>query len=232
MDNVVRTCFFDQKEDAKLDQRNLHFWRALCGHIIADGSSLEYATILDIGCHRGGLLELLVRRFDVSRVIGIDPLSSARKAAALRLHRFHVDAEFYDSDSWQYVSDASVSLIVAHEVLQYIESLHAVMSQIKRVMRPGAFAYVVLGCHSENPLWQRWKADLITMGHTAYDHAPFDVMAAAADVGLNAALRPLRDTGWVYYTPQKDRVFTYPSAYELLEHQYRHKLLFRLENPL
>lgn len=232
MENVVRTHFFDHKEDLELDQRNLYFWRALQGHILADNVLPQQAVILDIGCHRGGLLELLIQKFNVVKVIGLDPLLSARKVAAQRLARFYVDAKFYDINGWQQVPNASVSLVVAHEVLQYIEHLPVVMSHIKRVLQSGAFAYIVLGCHSENPLWKQWKTELEAIGHTVYNHAPIDILAAAVDVGLAPSLRPLRDTGWVYYKPNEDEVFTYPSVSALLEHQYKHKLLFRLEKPL
>lgn len=232
MENIARTHFFDHKEDIQLDQRNLHFWRALHGHILADNALPQHATILDIGCHRGGLLELLIQKFNVDKVIGLDPLLSARKAAAQRLAHFCVDAKFYDTNGWQQVPNACASLVVAHEVFQYIEHLPVVMSHIKRVLQPGAFAYIVLGCHSENPLWEHWKRELEAIGHTAYNHAPFDILAIAANAGLAPSLRPLRDTGWVYYKPDQDDAFTYPSAAALLEHQYKQKLLFRLENPL
>ena len=58
------------------------------------------------------------------------------------------------------------------------------------------------------------------------DRAPFDILCAGIDAGLSGALRPLRRDGWVIYNPDR-AVFTYSSAEELLEHQYRHKLLFR-----
>lgn len=229
MSEVIRTYFFDHEEDQRLEERNIHFWRALAGHIQADRSMPSDATVLDIGCHRGGLLELLQERFRPARLLGIEPLVSARRVAERRLGRFAAHSQLFSTEGWSKIPDAEVDLVVGHEVLQYISDLSLLMANLRRAIRPGGLVYLALGCHTENPLWTTWKRELEALGHGVYDHSPLEIMAAGARVGLAPSVRPLRDTGWVYHDPSVSESFSYPSVGALLEHQFRHKLLFRFE---
>ncbi|MEZ6018437.1 MAG: class I SAM-dependent methyltransferase [Planctomycetota bacterium] len=229
MSEVIRTYFFDPEEDRRLDERNVHFWRALVGHVQADRSVSPGATLLDIGCHRGGLLELMLERLKPAKLIGLEPLTSARRVAFQRLARFTADVELLGSEDWSELPDACVDLVVGHEVLQYISDAAGVMTEIRRVLAPGRFAYLILGCHTENPLWADWKRELEALGHEVFDHAPLDLMAAGVRAGLTPSVRPLRDSGWAYYDPSVSGAFSYPSVGALLDHQFRHKLLFRFE---
>lgn len=229
MSDVIRTHFFDLEEDKRLDERNVHFWRALASHVQADRCISPGSTVLDIGCHRGGLLELLCERLRPAKLIGLEPIVSARRAAALRLARFAVEVKLVGSEGWSHLHDAEVNLVLGHEVLQYISDLPWLMAEIHRVLAPGCFAYLVLGCHTENPLWTDWKRELEGLGHTVYDHSPLEIMAAGASAGLVPSVRPLRDTGWVFHDPSVSGSFSFPSVGALLEHQFRHKLLFRFE---
>lgn len=229
MSEVIRTYFFDHEEDRRLDERNVHFWRALVGHVQADRSVSPGAILLDIGCHRGGLLELMHERLKPAKLIGLEPLTSARRAAAQRLARFTAEVKLLGSEGWSELPDASVDLVIGHEVLQYISDAVGLMAEIRRALAPGRFAYLVLGCHTENPLWADWKRELEQLGHRVYDHAPLDLMAAGARAGLTPSVRPLRDSGWAYHDPSAPGSFSYPSVGALLDHQFRHKLLFRFE---
>jgi SAM-dependent methyltransferase len=227
--DILRTHFFDPREDARLDERNIHFWRALSGHVLADQAIEHGASILDVGSHQGGLLAMMIERFKPSRVIGIEPLTSARQIAERRLGRYDVDINLLDGDGWPRVADESMTLVLSHEVMQYISDVRAIMVEVHRVLAPGGFAYIVLGCHIENPLWPTWRRELEAMGHVVYDHAPLELMAAGAEAGLAPSVRPLRDSGWVHYDPTDSGAFTYPSMTALLDHHYKHKLLFRFE---
>ena len=76
------TFFGDPTLDHDLPAVNEAFWNALIGHIERDGNSPPRA-ILDIGCHTGGLLDALGRRFAPAELYGIEPLASARAAATI-----------------------------------------------------------------------------------------------------------------------------------------------------
>lgn len=107
-----------------------------------------------------------------------------------------------------------------------MEDIEAVFSEVARTLRATGSAYVVAGCHTENPVWARWKLQLQDTEQTIYDRSPFDILRTGINAGLKGAMRPLRRDGWIIYDPDH-AALTYSSAEELLDHQYRHKLLFR-----
>jgi SAM-dependent methyltransferase len=229
MAEIKRIFMFDHTEDALLEKRNLLFWRALLGHVQADRAIEDGATILDVGCHRGGLLELAVDRFKPASVIGIEPLKQARDAAKQKLGIFQVRVRVLSEKEWSRIPDASIDLLLSHEVLPFFDDLQFISEQMGRVLKPGAFAYIVSGCHTENPLWPRWKEELQAQGHRVYDHAPLDLMKAVSITGFSPSVRPLREHGWTHYNPVEQDAFEYPSVGTLLDHQFKHKLLFRFQ---
>ncbi len=229
MQKIKRIFMFDYTEDARLEKRNLIFWRALLGHIQADRAIEEGATILDVGCHRGGLLEMAIDRFKPASIIGIEPLKPARNIVQEKLSIFRGNVQVLSEKEWDRISDASVDLLISHEVLPFFDSLKFISEQIRRVLKPGAFAYMVSGCHTENPLWPIWKEDLEAQGHIVHDHSPMDLIRAVSLTGFSASVRPLRDSGWAHYNPEERNAFQYPSVQALLEHQFKHKLVFRFQ---
>ena len=76
--------FGDPAFDTNLPAANEAFWAALIGVIDGDALSAPRA-ILDVGCHSGGLLDALTRRFAPARIFGIEPLAGPRVAASRRL---------------------------------------------------------------------------------------------------------------------------------------------------
>jgi SAM-dependent methyltransferase len=129
-------------------------------------------------------------------------------------------------ERWGEIPTAGIDLLTCHEVLHLVDDLPGLFHHVSRTLRAGGTAFVVAGCHTENPVWPRWREQLLVAGQTVIDRSPFDILRAGINAGLRGALRPLRRDGWIIYDPDR-AAFTYSSAEELLEHQYRHKLLFR-----
>jgi SAM-dependent methyltransferase len=226
--SVQRVTFFeDPAHDDELPTVNEAFWSALIGHIEQDGTTPP-RSILDIGCHTGGLLEALNQRFAAAELFGIEPLAPARAAASRRLAAAAARVTLLDTTEWDRVPAGGVDLVVSHEMLYLEPDLHNFMGRVRRVLAADGVSYVVLGCHTENPLWPTWKAPLIASGHSVYDHAPIEIMEAAAAAGLVPSVQPLRRSGWVTYDPLRAD-FRYPTVRAMFEHHYLHKLLFRLE---
>jgi SAM-dependent methyltransferase len=226
-DSQRATFFEDPRHDDELPTVNEAFWSALIEHIERDGTTPPCA-ILDVGCHTGGLLEALSRRFAPAELYGIEPLAPARSAASRRLAAAAATVSLLDTSAWDRVPTGGIDLVVSHEMLYLEPDLFDFMERVRRVLTAHGAAYVVLGCHSENPLWQTWKVPLIAAGHRVYDHAPIQIMEAAAAVGLVPSVQPLRRSGWVTYDPLRAE-FRYPTVRAMFEHHYLHKLLFRLE---
>jgi SAM-dependent methyltransferase len=213
------------EDDASLERANQIFWSSLLKHVQAEvRASVE--SILDVGCHHGGLLERLAALLHPKSIIGVEPSNRSRERALFRLRKLAPSVAVLSPERWNEVPAASIDLITCHEVIHLIEDLPGLFQQISRTLRPNGTAFVVAGCHTENPLWPRWSEQLRAAGQTVMDRAPFDILRTGISAGLGSALRPLRRDGWVIYDPDH-ALFTYSSAEELLDHQYRHKLLFR-----
>jgi cyclopropane fatty-acyl-phospholipid synthase-like methyltransferase len=221
-----RPFFDDPALDDDLPFVNEPFWSALIAHVERDLPSTP-KTILDIGCHSGGLLQQLGRHFQPTELIGIEPLPAARADAEQRLQGAADTVTILDSSDWTGVSSGHFDLVTSHETLYLEGDLVGFMTRVHSALAPRGSAYIVLGCHAENPLWQQWKPALIAAGHHVYDHAPLEIMRAAACGGLLPSVQPLRRTGWVTYDPLH-ATFRYPDVQTMLDHHYRHKLIFRL----
>lgn len=218
--------FPDPSEEDDLELRSAPFWTALLDRIREDGFPRVPRRVLDIGCHRGGLLALVAAHWRPEELIGIEPLESARARARLRLRTLTRNVRLLHPEQWPMVGDSAIDLVVCHEVLYLLPSLDSFAEQVARVLDVSGRAYVATGCHTENPVWPAWKAQLSAMGHRVYDHEPMAIMSAAARQGLVPSVRPLRDAGWATHDPTRGG-FTFPSVGALLDHQFRHKLLFR-----
>lgn len=226
VDDQRLSFFGDPELDISLPAANSVFWTSLLAHIEEETCGAP-ATILDLGCHSGGLLALLGERFPKARLIGIEPIARLRALAESRLSADAGRASFFGDGGLARVAKGSVDLLVCHEVLYLMPDLDPVMDDAARALAPGGTGWIVLGCHSENPVWPGWKAQLAADGVQTYDHHPFDVLAAAARAGLTADVQPLRRSGWIRYEPAA-AAFPFPDAASMFDHHYRHKLLFRL----
>lgn len=214
-------------DDDCLETSNQEFWRSLLRHIRSEVAPDSARVILDVGCNRGGLLELLARSFLPERLIGLEPLASARSQALFRLKGTAREILILDSSKWQSIPRDSVDLATVHEVLHLVADLPGLLASLARVLRPEGRAFIVMGCHTENPVWHHWKEKLTTLGHETFDRSPMEVLKEASGAGFHTSVRPLRRDGWVIYDPLTAD-FQYPSIGDMLDHQYRHKLLFRL----
>jgi SAM-dependent methyltransferase len=213
------------EDDASLEHANHIFWSSLIRHIQAEARG-PVESILDVGCHHGGLLERLVALLHPQRIIGVEPSTISRERARFRLGKLPATVTVLPPERWGEIPTNSVDLITCHEVLHLVEDLPDLFRQIFRTLRANGTAFVVAGCHTENPLWLRWSEQLRDAGQITVDRAPFDILRTGIGAGLSGALRPLRRDGWVIYDPDR-AALSYSSAEELFDHQYRHKLLFR-----
>jgi hypothetical protein len=198
----------------------------LIEHVERDGIPSP-GVILDIGSHKGGLLHALSRRFSPTEMYGIEPLPGARLAAARLLEGSAATVKLLDTSEWDRIPTGAINLATSHEMLYLEPDINDFMKRTRRVLAVGGVAYVVLGCHSENPLWHSWKPALVGAGHRVFDHAPFEIMAAASSAGLLPSVQPLRRSGWITYDPLRAE-FPYPDVKTMFDHHYRYKLIFRL----
>lgn len=213
-------------DDSDLEADNAEFWTALLGYADADLSDVKELRALDIGCHRGGLLDRIARTRSVRTLAGIEPDERARSFAVARLRERCADLRVVHPDNWADLPSTTYDLVTCHEVLYLVADIAALFAQVRRVLAQDGVAYFVLGCHPDNPVWPRWRALLQSAQVETYEHRPFDVVVAASVAGLSCTMRPLRRDGWIRYDPTR-AVFTFATSQELFDHHFRHKLVFR-----
>ena len=208
-----------------MEQANRIFWSSLIGHIKTE-IRVAPKSILDLGCHHGGLLEQLAIEFKPQSLTGIEPSAHCRERALFRLRKLALKLSILSPERWNEVLTGSINLLTCHEVLHLVEDISELFYQISRILQKQGTVFIVAGCHMENPLWHQWSAQLRDQEQIVYDRTPFDILRAGYNAGLSGAIRPLRRDGWVIYNPDHS-TFKYSSAEELFDHQYRHKILFR-----
>ncbi|SFU25885.1 class I SAM-dependent methyltransferase [Paraburkholderia aspalathi] len=225
---VAESSFFsDSGDDDLLESRNEIFWEALLDNIRRDGFPKVPNRVLDIGCHRGGLLARIAKIWGACELYGIEPIQAARARAQLRLSSTAPVVRLLSPDQWDLIPNYSIDLVVCHEVMFLLPDLGELAKNVARVLARNGRAYIAWGCHSENPVWPKWREALELQGVTTYTHEPIGLMGAAALHGLLPSVRPLRESGWATFDPTSGP-FTFPTIGALLDHQFRHKLLFRL----
>ena len=214
------------EDDSSLEQANEIFWQSLLDHIRREHTGRITDGVLDVGCHNGGLLLQLASAFRPKRLTGIEPASHCRERALFRLRTLAPTVAILSPERWAEVPASSVDIVTCHEVLHLVEDLPSLFGNIVRVLRAQGSAFIVVGCHTENPVWKAWSAKLRDSGQTVFDRTVFDILRTGIAAGLHGALRPLRRDGWIMHNPD-NTAFDYPSIVDLLDHQYRNKLLFR-----
>src|SRR5260370_14320639 len=110
---IERKSFYGApKLDDDLPIVNELFWSSLIGHIEMDSKAPPRA-ILDVGCHSGGLLYELNRRFAPAELFGIEPLAPARAAAAQRLDGIGATLRLVDVSEWGLIPPAAIDLLTS-----------------------------------------------------------------------------------------------------------------------
>ncbi|WP_244598634.1 class I SAM-dependent methyltransferase [Rhizobium tubonense] len=198
------------------------YWR----HFIETIPERDFSskTVLDFGCNRGGFLRLLHALRPFRRGVGIDIASESIAAADAAKGgmpvQFHVTT---DLSPWADSFDVAFS----YEVVYLLPELKQHANQMYGVMRNGGVYYAVTGCHTEMPLWPKFR-ELIGGNSNApvQDYSPQDYIDAFVAAGFEVSVKRFGFNGFVQAS--KDRKY-YPSILDALAYPAEYKLLFRLE---
>jgi SAM-dependent methyltransferase len=108
------------------------------------GYATPKSSVLDLGCGRGGVVELVWR--DVRLAAGLDP-----DARALTGHRAHGMPILRGVGEHLPFAAESFDLVVSVWVLEHLKDPAAVFGEVRRVLRPGGH-FVFLTPNLRNPL--------------------------------------------------------------------------------
>lgn len=216
------TWHTDAQREVAMGHSHAPLWRHFI-ETLPEGD-LRARTVLDFGCNRGGFLRLLHALRPFRRAVGIDIASQSIAAATaakgdLPLH-FEVAT---DLAPWA----DSFDIAFSYEVIYLLPDLAGHARGMFEALRDGGVYYAVTGCHTENPLWPRWR-EVIGASSNApvQDRTPQDFIDAFAAAGFAVSVKRFGYDGFIPAT--KDRSY-YPSIVDAITYASDHKLLFRLE---
>ena len=99
------------------------------------------ATVIDLGCSSGYLLEDLRRALPDASLIGVDLVAGGLRKA----HENVPDAELLQADACALpLQDASVDAAVSANLLEHVPDDALALAELRRVLRPGARAVIVV----------------------------------------------------------------------------------------
>lgn len=105
------------------------------------GDLRDNATVVDVGCSAGYLLEDLRELLPSASLIGIDLMLSGLR----RAHTNVPDALIAQADACHLpISDDYVDALVSANLLEHVQADHAALAEIRRVLRPGGIAVLVV----------------------------------------------------------------------------------------
>ncbi len=105
------------------------------------GPQPEHATIVDLGCSTGYLLEELRHAYPAARLIGIDLFA----AGLVKAKELVPDAELIQADARDLPLDSgAVRVLVSANMLEHVDDDRRAIAEIHRVLVPGARAVLVV----------------------------------------------------------------------------------------
>ena len=113
----------------------------------------------------------------------------------------------------------SFDIAFSYEVIYLLPDLAGHARGMFDALRDGGVYYAVTGCHTENPLWPRWR-EVIGAASNApvQDHAPQDFIDAFAAAGFAVSVKRFGYDGFIPAT--KDRSY-YPSIVDAIDLRLR-----------
>jgi ubiquinone/menaquinone biosynthesis C-methylase UbiE len=127
-------------------------------------------TIVDVGSGPGYLTAELARAVgDAGEVIGVDPSSDMRRAAASHCEGFPNVRFLHGTAAGLPLDDASAHRAVSLQVFEYLSDIPGALVEIRRVLRPGG-RLVVGDMHWDSWMWHSDEPERMAAMMKAWDH--------------------------------------------------------------
>ncbi len=207
-----------------MEEGHRPFWRHFI-HAILE-TDLSTRQVLDFGCNRGGFLRLLHALKPFRRALGVDIARESIAAARDLVGTAPIEYEIASTlSAWPEQFDLAFS----YEVIYLLPDISAHAADIYGALRADGVYYAVTGCHTDSPLWPRFRHVIAESTNApAHDRSPDDYAAAFMAAGFDVAVRRFGYDGFV--PASRDRHY-YPKLMDAVDYAAEHKLLFRLVKP-
>ncbi|NLS00003.1 class I SAM-dependent methyltransferase [Rhizobium sp. P38BS-XIX] len=219
----ISTWYIDPDAEDKMADGHAPIWRHLIDIIVE--RDLSSKSVLDFGCNQGGLLRHLYAMRPFRKALGVDIAeTSIAKAEALK-GNLPVQHEVAGRlDGWIEEFDLAIS----HEVIYLVPDIAAHAADIFKALKSGGVYYAVTGCHTDNPLWPKWRELVAKRTNTVVqDRSITDYGRAFEAAGFKVSARKLEYDGFIPFVADG---WT-PDFADALNYYSQTKIVFRLVKP-
>jgi len=148
----IDTWLTNEKEENLMFDDHYPMWQVMIDRM--SESNLQDKTVLDFGCNQGGFLPVLYQRKPFKMGIGIDVAKQAIEIANENNKNLPLIYEVRDNLS--HLSE-EIDVAFSHEVLYLLGNLEQHAKEVFSALKHDGVYYASLGCHTDNPLWSKWK---------------------------------------------------------------------------
>jgi SAM-dependent methyltransferase len=217
---AINTWFRDETEEEGMFDDHAYLWRHLIGTVREN--DFQQSTVLDYGCNRGGFLDVLFGIRPYHHGIGVDIAETSLSRARERCR--HLSVDFMLPAQMQKLAQ-TVDIAFSHEVLYLLQDLQAHAKAIANILKPDGVYYAAIGCHTDNPLWARWRT-LIGQSTNipVFDYSLDDYANAFWRAGFRVEMRPFGMTDLVLMKPHNAY---FPSVADSLRYHAEIKTIIR-----
>ncbi len=215
------TWHTDAAREAAMEEGHRPLWR----HFIETVPETDLSTrqVLDFGCNRGGFLRLLYALKPFKHAVGVDIASDSIAAARGLVGLAPIEYEVAtDLAAWP----GRFDLAFSYEVIYLLPDIAAHAAGMHAALRNGGVYYAVTGCHTDSPLWPKWRRVIgESTNAPVQDRSPDEYADAFQAAGFDVSVRRFGYSGFVPVSA--DRRY-YDKLIEAVDYAADHKLLFRL----
>lgn len=208
---------------------NFPFWLSMLeeARAIIDFKKINYA--IDFGCGGGGFLFLLNLYFPHISLTGIEKQKQfIDKSKELNEQKKKI--KFIHTHTLAQIAPESQDIIFSQETVYTIENLAAHASECFNVLKKGGYYIFTIGCHTQNPTWQKRK-DRINFeeSYTAYEYSPTEIAQVFYKTGFRINVKRLPVLYPLNFDCGNNGEFS--TIEDLLISSEEYKLLFVLLKP-
>lgn len=211
----------DPDRERQMQHEHEPSWRAMIDLVEEDLSS---RTVLDFGCNQGGFLRLLHQHRPYERALGVDIARNSVDEA----NRLKGDLPCeYETNGILAAMAGLFDVAFSHEVVYLLPDLDAHAWQIHNLLKPGGIYYIAIGCHTDNPLWLRWRETVHAFSPVPpQDYSLQDIALAFQKNGFEVSVQRMACKGFFSYDAMDDRYLRSPA--ELVDFMTNRMMLFRM----
>lgn len=222
MQNKIKTWANVQSEEDAMYDDHYYLWCQMIEHMKED--TLSGRSVLDFGCNQGGFLRLLYDLKPFENGLGVDLASNSIEKANSLVGNKPLD---YQLPDYPISNKLKFDVAFSHEVLYLLDNLDEHASYMKKVLSDQGVYYAAIGCHTENPSWDRWVSLISDYSNIqVHNYSLDDYARVFFDNGFEVSARAFNYSGFI---PIKKENHYFPKIKDTIDYHNIVKTLFRFK---